>query len=224
MPNRGQLIHAIEELNQVLGLEPPIAVQKDVQAMIADLRDVAELVEPEDELSDITTEVLASFEGGEGKEEVDEEEVDEEEPEEGEDTPEEDAEDLVEEEPEPDEDEPEPKSEEVLPPPTKAEKEVFSLSVYPAGTAPIEGEVTGRPKNLADCLDEIVVEGGDWPTIMRKVEAARKQFENPRRVNRAYLRYHIYLRIQRGYLSIPLEGTRVIRVNQDGITVEEKEG
>lgn len=223
MPNRGQLIHAIEELNQVLGLEPPIAVQKDVQAMIADLRDVAELVEPEDELSDITIEVLASFEGGEGKEEVDEEEVDEEELEEGEDTPEEDAEDLVEEEPEPDEDEPEPKSEEVLPPSTKAEKEVFSLSVYPAGTAPIEGEVTGRPLNLTDCLDAIIVEGGDWPTIMRKVEAARKQFENPRLVNRAYLRYHIYLRIQRGYLSIPLEGTRVIRVNQDGITVEKKE-
>ena len=228
MAEHKEIVRAVRELNKVLGLKPPIATGKDDDRMLDELREAAELIEPQDEITPETRILLAEL-AAEGAPEEDEEEPAEEDEDDGAGADvEEDVEDEEDrfEETEDEErgvdtpDEP-PSPEEPVEEPS--EVETFSLSVYRAGTEEMVGEVAGRPMNLADHLDMIVLEGGDWDAVMAKVEKARRLFPNPRPINRSSVRYHIYGRMKRGYFGIPVAQPVRIRVTQDGIFVEPKE-
>ena len=79
------IVKAVKELNKELGLDPEIDVTKPLEKLKEDLLMASELIEPGDELSDLTKaviEALAPMAESEEEEEVEEEEVEEEEVEE----------------------------------------------------------------------------------------------------------------------------------------------
>ena len=102
---REDLIKAAKELNDVLGLEPQIKTGKKVtdKELIDQLLEAADLILPEDDISDETMKVIKILKGGVVEEE-DEEEIDtESEPEEDDDEVEEEEEEVEDEEEDEDE-------------------------------------------------------------------------------------------------------------------------
>lgn len=83
---RKEIVKAVRELNKVLGLEPKINVKLSTEELIELLVKAADLIEPEDVISEATEEVLEKLQENENDEEEQEEEqaveeIEEEEPE-----------------------------------------------------------------------------------------------------------------------------------------------
>lgn len=60
--SKAQLVKAAEELNEVLGLEPQIDVTLEEDALVKDLLEAAELLVPEDDISEETLNVIDTLE------------------------------------------------------------------------------------------------------------------------------------------------------------------
>jgi hypothetical protein len=56
--SKAQLVKAVEELNDVLGLDPQIDVTLEEDVLVRDLLDAAELLVPEDDISEATINVI----------------------------------------------------------------------------------------------------------------------------------------------------------------------
>jgi|LSQX01.3.fsa_nt_gb Fic family protein len=59
---KARLVKAAENLNKVLGLEPAIDVKADKDTLAADILEAAELLVPEDDISEATLKVIADLE------------------------------------------------------------------------------------------------------------------------------------------------------------------
>lgn len=143
-PLKKDLVAAAKELNEVMGLDPEIDVTLNKKDLIEVLREAAELVEEDDELTDATDEVLEALMDDEDEEETPEP------------TPE--PEPEVEEEPEP-----EPEDEEETPAPAEKKLtrvqsvvEAIKRAEEPIGRAELAGKAndlyarSGGASNLSE--------------------------------------------------------------------------
>ena len=185
---REDLIKAAKELNDVLGLDPQIKTGKKVtdKELIDQLLEAADLILPEDDISDDTMKVIEILKGeavDEEDEEIDEEKLEEEEEdevdeedEEEEEMEEDDAEDVDVE----DEDEFEEEEEEPKPAPKKEKKEQKEQKPKAKKTPPTPASLTRvaaaalaiknskKPltiEELVKAADELYVKEGGKPNL-----------------------------------------------------------
>ncbi len=168
---REDLIKAAKELNDVLGLDPQIKTGKKVadKELIDQLLEAADLLLPEDDISEETMRVIKLLKG-ESVEDEEDEEIEEEEMEED------DAEDVDVE----DEDEFEEEEEEPKPAPKKEKKEQKEQKPKAKKTPPVQTTLTRvaaavlaiknskKPltiEELVKAADELYVKGGGNPNL-----------------------------------------------------------
>ncbi len=193
---RKDLVKAAEELNEVLGLDPEIEVDNDIEALKTLISEAAELIEPEDEISKRTTKVIKQLEG---QEEVPV-------------TEDKGGKMMAQQKQEPE-------------PPKKAGKESKKESTAKkASGGVISGKLEGRQKQktLTEAIDKIIAKGGTWDEVMGEVEKEVEKFEkDPKKYNKGTIREHIRSRLSRGWLNADFEGKITITVTEEGIEVEE---
>jgi len=172
-----ELINAAEELNEVLGLDPAIDTSQDLEKLKEEVSEAAELVEPEDDLSAETIEVIDNLLNKDGEIE-DEKEVE--------------VMDDKEESEEESDEEGKLTGGEVLQKPAEKEK-----------PKPATPKVSGRTMTVV--MDEALSAGGDWKTITDKVrkEAESLGYDSGKYTTGA-IRAHAKHRISKGTLDIKL--------------------
>ena len=85
---------------------------------------------------------------------------------------------------------------------------------------PLSGVVRGKEIAIGEALDRIVMEGGDWNSIMEKVYAVVEVMgKDPINYRRTYVRDHVKKRLARGHMAIEFEGQYTIELDNEGITV-----
>lgn len=85
---------------------------------------------------------------------------------------------------------------------------------------PVSGVVSGKEPTIGEALDRIVMEGGDWNTIMEKIYAVVEVMgKDPSNYRRTYIRDHVKKRLARGHMTIEFEGQYEIALDNEGITV-----
>ena len=85
---------------------------------------------------------------------------------------------------------------------------------------PVSGVVRGKEPTIGEALDRIVMEGGDWNTIMEKIYAVVEVMgKDPSNYRRTYIRDHVKKRLARGHMTIEFEGQYEISLDNEGITV-----
>ena len=190
---REDLIKAAKELNDVLGLDPQIKTGKKAtdKELIDQLLEAADLILPEDDISDETMKVIKLLKKGESvedeedeevevdeeleeeDEEIDEEELEEEEEEEEEEMEEDDAEDVdvededeLEEEEEEEEEEPKPAPKEEKPKAKKTPPVQTTLTRVAAAALAIKN--SKKPltiEELVKAADDLYVKEGGKPNL-----------------------------------------------------------
>ena len=177
---------AAEELNEVLGLEPEIELEQDSGTLKEEVIAGAELVEPDDELSDETIKVVEALQRGgeivdgdeyeeEDEEEVEEEDLVEDEDEDEEEEVEETVTKVVEKKPEK---KPEAKPKPKTKPKPPAAKPTESTRLYAAGVAIKEGKGKGKTiPELIEKADEQYVKSGGTSNLKESGEAVRKAIQ-----------------------------------------------
>lgn len=185
--------NAAQELNEVLGLEPEIDLEQDLKELKEELLVAADLVEPDDELSNDTMEVVEALQksGGVEEEEATAHEYDEE-PDEEEEI-EEPLDDEEEEEAPPEPPQPQkqpdhatkvvelkakekPKEKPKAKPLTSSPSEITRL--HAAGLAIKEEQGKGKTvPELIEKADQIYVKAGGGPNLKESGEAVRKALQ-----------------------------------------------
>lgn len=207
-----EVVSVAKELNKVLGLDPQIDTKQDVEELKGLVLQAADLIEPEDEISEKTAKIIEELreekaaaeleeeDEGEPEEDADDNgaEDDESEDEEEDDESEsEDEEEDDEEEEEDEEEEDEPEEEEEKPTKTPATKK------NKKETKP--KEEVDKPTTMAGAMDVILTAGGSWGDITEatKKEAERLGFD-PKKYSTGVIRAHAKSRLAKGTLNIKL--------------------
>lgn len=197
--HRRTIISTIKELNEILGLSPPIEVPRNVTRMLADLKEAVKLVDPNDVFSSSTEKLVNALLENEEITVVTNKQ-----------SPVKDPNDL-------------PTVTEALENPSAFGMEVDEDLAH-SPLLPIEGDLISRRGRMSDAMDQVMIEGGSWESIIEKIRAAAELLgRNPEVYRRSHIRRHIANRIAKGFVDYPFVGTRHIVVNDDGVFVTRKE-
>lgn len=197
--NKKELVLVVKELNDVLGLDPKINPREPIETVKELLLEAMGLIEPEDEVSEMSMNILEELQKEEktaSKKEVkkpipDEDDIEDEEDEEDEDEDEEEEE-------EEEEVKPEPKKKEVKKPePKKKEGKVIEIKG--------KIKVPNKPTQ-SEIMDRILVEGGGIEKVVEKVQKEMVKYGyNPKQYTPGRMRSHAKYRVEREELDIDLE-------------------
>ena len=195
-----EVVSVAKELNKVLGLDPQIDTKQDLETLKDLVLQAADLIEPEDEISEKTARIIEELREEKAAAELEEEEDDEPEEDADDNGAEDDESDDEEEEDEDSEDEgieDEPEEEEEKPTKTPATKK------NKKETKP--KEEVDKPTTMAGAMDVILTAGGTWEHITEatKKEAERLGFD-PKKYSTGVIRAHAKSRLAKGTLNIKL--------------------
>lgn len=221
---RKAVVAVAEELNDILGLKPKIDIKQEMDGLVEEVLEAADLLEEGDEISAQTVEVINAIKNAKVN------------------PPEREPEDELEDEPEDagDEGEEEKPETHLTPTPAKADKKGKDKEsikqqeekikkpavekeerALPGRIKPLSGTLSGRTKRMTDVMDAAIAEGGPWDVVVKKVMAvAKKEGFTAENYTRDFIRDHIKYRLQRGWINVDLDKPISIVVDAQGITVK----